>query len=127
MSPHRNHVEARANRRPVRQFVSDTHDHKPDAGISIKTHQRLILQRNGVVALETRAPGLIRISLADDLRYRIELKTNRGWESRGEHKDERTARKTYAERNKFFRWRMVAFNDIGYVRLPDSWRGGPSW
>lgn len=31
MAPHRNHVEARSSRRPARQFVSETHDHKPDA------------------------------------------------------------------------------------------------
>lgn len=31
MSPNRNHVEARARREPVRQYVSETHDHKPDA------------------------------------------------------------------------------------------------
>lgn len=29
--PLRNHVEMRSNRRPVRQYVSETHDHKPDA------------------------------------------------------------------------------------------------
>lgn len=31
MSPHRNHVEARANKTVARQYVSETHDHKPDA------------------------------------------------------------------------------------------------
>ncbi len=31
MPPYRNHVEARSSRRPVRQYVSETHDHKPDA------------------------------------------------------------------------------------------------
>lgn len=31
MAPHRNHVEARSSRKPARQFVSETHDHKPDA------------------------------------------------------------------------------------------------
>jgi len=31
MAPHRNHVEARSSRRPARQFVSETHDHKADA------------------------------------------------------------------------------------------------
>lgn len=31
MSPHMNHVERRASRRPARQYVSETHDHKPDA------------------------------------------------------------------------------------------------
>lgn len=30
MAPHRNHVEARANREPARQYVSESHDHKPD-------------------------------------------------------------------------------------------------
>lgn len=28
---HRNHVEARSNRIPATQYVSETHDHKPDA------------------------------------------------------------------------------------------------
>lgn len=31
MPPHRNHVEARSSRKPARQYVSETHDHKPDA------------------------------------------------------------------------------------------------
>lgn len=30
--PHIHHVEVRARRRPVRQFVSDTHEHRPDDG-----------------------------------------------------------------------------------------------
>lgn len=29
--PYRNHVERRSSREPARQFVSETHDHKPDA------------------------------------------------------------------------------------------------
>lgn len=29
--PYRNHVERRSSRAPARQFVSETHDHKPDA------------------------------------------------------------------------------------------------
>lgn len=32
MAPHRNHVEARSSRVPARQFVSETHDHKPTVG-----------------------------------------------------------------------------------------------
>lgn len=32
-APHRNHVEQRAKgATPARQYVSETHDHKPDAG-----------------------------------------------------------------------------------------------
>lgn len=31
MPPYRNPVESRASKAPARQFVSDTHDHKPDA------------------------------------------------------------------------------------------------
>ncbi|BEV44727.1 hypothetical protein [Afipia carboxidovorans] len=31
MPPHSNHVEMRASRRPARQYVSETHDRKPDA------------------------------------------------------------------------------------------------
>lgn len=31
LPPHRNHVERRASKRPARQFVSETHHHKPDA------------------------------------------------------------------------------------------------
>lgn len=37
MAPHRNHVEKRANRVPARQFVSDSHDHKPDVDSCIPT------------------------------------------------------------------------------------------
>ena len=39
MGPYRNPVEARYNRSPARQYVSETHDHKPDAPV-----------RNGTVA-----------------------------------------------------------------------------
>lgn len=31
MAPHRNHVEARSSRRPARQYVAESHEHKPDA------------------------------------------------------------------------------------------------
>lgn len=31
--PYRNHVEARSSRAPARQFVSETHDHKPNASL----------------------------------------------------------------------------------------------
>lgn len=31
MAPLRNHVEARASRTPARQYVTESHDHKPDA------------------------------------------------------------------------------------------------
>ena len=31
MPPHRNHVEARSTRAPARQYVAESHDHKPDA------------------------------------------------------------------------------------------------
>jgi len=31
MAPHRNHIEARSSRTAARQYVSETHDHKPDA------------------------------------------------------------------------------------------------
>lgn len=31
MAPHRNHVEARSSREPARQYVAESHDHKPDA------------------------------------------------------------------------------------------------
>lgn len=33
--PHVHHVEARAKRQPVRQFVGDTHEHGPDDGAQI--------------------------------------------------------------------------------------------
>lgn len=35
--PRINHVEARASRTPVRQNVSDSHDHRPNAGEFIDT------------------------------------------------------------------------------------------
>ncbi|MCF2522338.1 hypothetical protein [Bradyrhizobium sp. G127] len=31
MAPYRHHIERRASRTPARQYVSDTHDHKPTA------------------------------------------------------------------------------------------------
>ncbi|MGB3044153.1 MAG: hypothetical protein WBB98_13300 [Xanthobacteraceae bacterium] len=33
--PHVHHVEARAKRQPARQFISDTHEHRPDDGRQI--------------------------------------------------------------------------------------------
>lgn len=32
--PYRHHIERRASRKPARQYVSDTHDHKPDAPLA---------------------------------------------------------------------------------------------
>ena len=37
MAPYRNHVEARSSRKPARQYVSETHDHKPDAPSATQT------------------------------------------------------------------------------------------
>lgn len=33
MPLHRNHVEARSRKYAARQYVSETHDHKPDAPV----------------------------------------------------------------------------------------------
>jgi hypothetical protein len=35
--PHRNHVELRARKIAARQYVSETHDHKPDAPRKVAT------------------------------------------------------------------------------------------
>lgn len=43
MPPHKNHVEARSYRIVARQYVSETHDHKPDAPTN---HKRKSHDRN---------------------------------------------------------------------------------
>lgn len=35
--PFRHHIERRASRKPARQYVSDTHDHKPDAPPAVRS------------------------------------------------------------------------------------------
>lgn len=35
--PYRHHIERRASRLPARQYVSDSHDHKPDAPAALCT------------------------------------------------------------------------------------------
>jgi hypothetical protein len=50
MAPHRNQVEARSSRVPVRQFVSETHDHKPDAPVSAsKVKETLAMSRDEIL------------------------------------------------------------------------------
>lgn len=34
--PYRHHIERRASRKPARQYVSESHDHKPDAPLCTK-------------------------------------------------------------------------------------------
>lgn len=43
--PHIHHVEVRAKRQPARQFVSDTHEHRPDDGAQIYDGIRTMLER----------------------------------------------------------------------------------
>jgi hypothetical protein len=67
MAPHRNHVEARSSRIPARQFVSETHDHKPDAP------SRMVLLQRDIEAM-TRRLNLLpeRSERATELRYRLQ-------------------------------------------------------
>jgi hypothetical protein len=67
MAPHRNHVEARSSRKPARQFVSETHDHKPDAP------SRMVLLQRDIEALTWRLHQLPeRSERASQLRYRLQ-------------------------------------------------------
>lgn len=44
MAAHRNHVEARSSRVPARQYVSETHDHKPDVVTFGATSQSIMFE-----------------------------------------------------------------------------------
>jgi hypothetical protein len=89
----------------------------------MKERKRLVCQANGWIVVKTVKPGLVSIATARDLKYRIELRTNRGWRAQDEFDDDTRARREYAGRNKFFDYRLVAVHEIGTVRLPDSWKG----
>ena len=67
MAPHRNHVEARSSRAPARQYVAESHDHKPDAP------SRMVLLQRDIEAL-TRRLNLLpeRSERASQLRYRLQ-------------------------------------------------------
>lgn len=62
--PHIHHVEARAKRRPTRQFVSETHEHRPDDGAQIYAGIRTMLDRICARDAEARE------------RVRAEIRTN---------------------------------------------------
>lgn len=61
MAPHRNHVEARSSRVPARQYVSETHDHKPDApsAVHTSTAQQLVARiKRGSKYFDQTPPGI---------------------------------------------------------------------
>lgn len=58
--PYRHHIERRASRRPARQYVSDTHDHKPVA-TDPAVRRCLRLLRNGNIVLSA---GVWRFGMA---------------------------------------------------------------
>jgi len=68
MAPYRNHVEARSSRKPVRQYVAESHDHKPDA-----PSRMVLLQRD--IEVLTRRLNLLpeRSERAAELRYRLQI------------------------------------------------------
>src|SRR6267154_229520 len=85
---------------------------------------RLKLETNGMIVLETRGHNFVRTSVARDLHYRLQYKSIKGWwEITGWFDDELTARQMLREANPNISWRLVASNEHGAISLPNSWRG----
>lgn len=84
---------------------------------------RLKVNANGWIVTETTSPGRVHTAAATDLRFSIELRTNRGWQPHAEHTDHTVARREYSRRSRHFQWRLMASNLTGSVRLPDNWQG----
>lgn len=84
LPPYRNHVERRASRRPARQYVSETHHHKPDAptdeiadrlrAFPSLAELKAFAVANGVWKAEYDVlpnPGLARMNVLNRLRARV--------------------------------------------------------
>lgn len=89
----------------------------------MKERKRLVCQSNGRIVIKTVSPGRVHIVGASDVTYRIELRTNHGWQVQEEFDCAHHARGEYAKRNTFFDYRLMAVHAVGAVRLPDSWKG----
>lgn len=86
--------------------------------------RRLLVHKNGVIALETREPGSITTGFAGDLIYHLEWRSVKGWVAlHGTYDNDREARAALAAANKRIIWRLVASNEHGSVVLPRGWRG----
>lgn len=95
--------------------------------LSAKAKRRLTCNSNGVICLETREPGRLSSGIARDLIFNIQWFSNKGWINHGEFVDPPTARQCFREQRKCnptIRWRLIARNEYGQVKLPNNWRGG---
>lgn len=89
--------------------------------------RRLTCNSNGTICLETRSPGSVSSGIARDLIFNIQWWSTKGWINHGEFTDPPTARlcfKEQRERNRSIRWRLIASNEHGQVKLPNNWQGG---
>lgn len=102
----------------------------PPNAVNVK--KRLLFQKNGLIVVETRGENFVNTIGARDLRYRLEYKagTTGAYRSRspwvpihGEFTDEVMARKALGLSNRNISYRLVAFNEIGWVALPKRWKG----
>jgi hypothetical protein len=88
--------------------------------------QRLTVQKNGVIGVETITPGCRHSAFARDVSFCIEWLANIGWtQLAGSTTNPAEALREFQalrRRHKTISYRLVAFNDIGRVRLPRSWR-----
>ena len=93
--------------------------------------QRLSVQRNGVIGVETITPGSRHSTFARDVSFCIEWRANIGWVAlTGTTSNPSDALREFRDlrrRHKTIRYRLVAFNEIGRVPLPRSWRPFSSW
>lgn len=85
---------------------------------------RLLVQENGMIVLETRGANFVRTGIARDLRFHLEYRSIKGWWTvTGWFEDEMTARQMLREANPNIQWRLVATNEYGSVALPKGWQG----
>ncbi|ODM71726.1 hypothetical protein [Bradyrhizobium elkanii] len=92
---------------------------------------RLFVNSNGLLCLEEKGDRFIRTAAArEGVTFKLQLHTNRGWDTRGEFTDGFTARDEYKrarERNPYFSWQLVAEReDCKALKLParyDAWSG----
>lgn len=86
--------------------------------------EKLVLQSNGLIVLETRGDRFVRSSAALNLIFRLEYRLADGsWKALCYYRDDMTARQCLREANKGFYWRLVASNEVGELVLPRRWDG----
>ena len=88
-----------------------------------KERKRLVCNENGWIVVKTIKDNNVSRCIARHLKFRIDLRTNRGWMKQDEFDNAISAREAFGKRNRFFDYRLVAIHDIGEVRLPDNWKG----